>query len=746
MMINVLNPMTLLKGHGIYAFHPKGPTMLRNPPAQHFRSPKEMDIPPFAHDGDGNHDEGEFVPGNFGEQVYLTNRGEFRHGIDAVINEVGKFLSSRGKTVDPKAVVDKAIRDFNENHKMSEHHSLPGVDNVAWRKIRVGPLVTSKEKGQDAPTRTDNGTLITYLHNNNYDTAAIGKFLESGYVPFYNQLNEVLTNTLGIPSHEVKNLKFTRYPYIYAHRQAPHTYSTYNDHPDENIPDRYRGFAPEGYFPDAEAIHSWEVTHQLPKIMHYPKIGKRGPKSVDLKRRTHQHILEALEQGIDHVPDVPIQINLGSHLKPDFTQVNLRDALTDDGLRERLVDDVANSPSLMFLFGRSGQGDANDVLNYMNEKYGAGEEGLTLDQHKQYVRSGSPSGGAGTHTNAARLFALARKSGAVGEDGRSQMGEHEITREELEMMGLPHNEMALRHADRYQTIVEALADHQASARGHTVRMGVGEIPETPMQSAKIRNFPQIDPETGLVTNEGFAPHMDAFTHRTEDYAPTSPSFETLQGVQPGRDAASEPDAVPIEQLPPQVTATGPSSRTTPPVARPQPQPTPPAAVATPSRPVMVKPRALPARTMQAREAIAGFNPAQMQHFMGQAGVKIPEARQRYREPDVTPEQEFQQVFGDPKQTLLEQWMKSNDSHLPIMDRVLKGLEELQLADAKDDSQIQKHIKPHFRDSRLLAKHLNLTREDVHSITHMTGDWHRIAKTYNVDPKVVKVIKVNTGDV
>ena len=51
MMINVLNPMTLLKGHGIYAFHPKGPTMLRNPPAQHFRSPKEMDIPPFAHDG-----------------------------------------------------------------------------------------------------------------------------------------------------------------------------------------------------------------------------------------------------------------------------------------------------------------------------------------------------------------------------------------------------------------------------------------------------------------------------------------------------------------------------------------------------------------------------------------------------------------------------------------------------------------------------------------------------------------------
>jgi hypothetical protein len=68
-----------------------------------------------------------------------------------------------------------------------------------------------------------------------------------------------------------------------------------------------------------------------------------------------------------------------------------------------------------------------------------------------------------------------------------------------------------------------------------------------------------------------------------------------------------------------------------------------------------------------------------------------------------------------------------------------------MADAKDDVEITKHQKPHFRDARLLAKHLNLTHEDVRSISHSTGDWHRVAKTYNVDPKVVKVIKINTGD-
>ena len=138
-----------------------------------------------------------------------------------------------------------------------------------------------------------------------------------------------------------------------------------------------------------------------------------------------------------------------------------------------------------------------------------------------------------------------------------------------------------------------------------------------------------------------------------------------------------------------------------------------------------------------REAVAGYNPQQLQQFVQQAGVRLPQGR--------TPQQ-FQQVMGDPKQTLMEQWTRSEDTHLPIMDRVLKQLERLQMSDAKEDTEILKNVKPHFRDSRLLAKHLNLTREDVHSISHATGDWYRIAKTFRVDPKVVKVIKVNTGDI
>ena len=735
MMINVLHPMMLLKGHGVYTYHPSGPAFLRNPPAQHFRSPEEPDIPAFAHDGHGNHDEGQFMAGPFGEMVYQSPRGEFRHGIDAVIHGIGRFLASHGDRTDPKAIVDKAIRQFNEKHPMADNHGLKDSNNMSWRKIRVAPL--HRGSGHNIPTKTHNGTQITHLHNKNPDTAPMGKFIESAYMPIHRELFDVLTNIMGYDAADVKSMSFTKYPYVYAHDLAPNTYGTAEDHATAEIPDKYRRFAPEGYFPDMESVHSWEVAHHLPKVMHYPKIGKRGKPPIALKRAAHQYIEEAMQQGIEHIPDVPIQINRGSVLQPDLVQVGMREALQNPGLREELINDVAKSPSLMFLFGRSGQGDMKKLMDYFTEQYGAGEDGLTLDQQMQYLTGGSSGGGAGTHTSAARLMALSRKSGKT-EDGQSHMGAHEITPEEMGLLKLTDSPMAHAAADRYQTIVEALANHQASARGHQVQRELGDIPESPMMNASIMNFPQIDPETGLMTTEGLDPHMDAYMHRVEDYAPTTPSEERIPGVLPGKDAVMQPDAVPVEeQLPPprQVMATGPSSLgTTPPVARPQPQPIPPVAVA---------PKPLHPAVQQAREPVGRFNPEQLREFMQAAGMRHPQLPPA--EGALTPhERRFQQAFSDPHQTMLDQFMRSEDAHLPIMERVLKQLERIQMADAKQDVEILKHQKRHFNDSRHLAKHLNLTTEDVISISHSTGDWHRIAKTYNVEPKIVKVIKINTG--
>lgn len=731
MRVKVTGPTIILKGHGVFTYHPSGPAFLRHPPAQAFKNPQEPDIPAFAHDGQGNHDEGEWIRGKHGDMVYNTARGEFRHGIDAVINNVGGFLRSKGLSVDPKQVVDKAIRDFNDKHRENgthDAHGLPESDNMSWRKIRIGPLW--RDAMGNNPTRTHNKTHITHLHNKNADTAPVGKFIESAYFPMYNELGSVLTETLGIPASEVKKLPFTKYPYVYANFLAPNTYGTSEDHPTANIPDKYRRHAPEGYFPDVESIHSWEVTHHLPKVFHYPKMGKRGKPPIALKRLANQHIDEALQQGIEHIPDTNIMINTGGLGSPEYRQVNLREALTNPGLREDLINDVARVPSLMFLFGRSQKGsDFQKLMGYMNEVYGGKEGGLSLEQQEQYLTSGSSAQGSGTHTNAARLLALARKSGMTDEEG-SHLGDHPINEDELQALALPYSPQMMKEADRYQTIINALADHQASARGHEVQRGIGDIPTSPMQYATVGNMPEIDPETGMMTHEGMAEYMDAYTHRLEDYAPT-----TNTGISP------------MDEIPPQenipVTVTGsqpqpPPLATQPPAALPPRAPSPaPVAVAPPR----IEPRPLHPAVAAAREPVAQYNPEQLREFMQAANMRHPQ-REAPTGPLSSHEQRFQQSFGDPHQRMLDQYLRAEDSHLPIMERILKQLEGLQLDDAKNDLEISPHIKSHFKDATLLAKHVGLAPIDVRGIAHSTGDWYNIAKNFGIEPKIVKVIKVN----
>ena len=75
---------------------------------------------------------------------------------------------------------------------------------------------------------------------------------------------------------------------------------------------------------------------------------------------------------------------------------------------------------------------------------------------------------------------------------------------------------------------------------------------------------------------------------------------------------------------------------------------------------------------------------------------------------------------------------------------MKQLERLQIDDAKHDEDILKHVRSHFSNPDTLAKHLNLTRNDIHAISHSTGDWYKVAKQFKIEPNVVKIIKVNQG--
>ena len=159
-------------------------------------------------------------------------------------------------------------------------------------------------------------------------------------------------------------------------------------------------------------------------------------------------------------------------------------------------------------------------------------------------------------------------------------------------------------------------------------------------------------------------------------------------------------------------------------------------------------RAQPPELVRVRRDVGGYDPQQLRQFMQASGIGP--------RPDVgglTPqEQQFQQTFGDPRQQLIEQYLRSLDESLPEADRLLKAMETMQRDDAMSDEVVMKHAltRPvNIADNHgitHLAKMVGLTPLDVRSIAHQTGDWNRIAKRLNVSDNVVKVIKVSIGGV
>ena len=102
----------------------------------------------------------------------------------------------------------------------------------------------------------------------------------------------------------------------------------------------------------------------------------------------------------------------------------------------------------------------------------------------------------------------------------------------------------------------------------------------------------------------------------------------------------------------------------------------------------------------------------------------------------------QQALSDPRQRLLTDYMKSEDAHLPLMDKLMKALERMQYHEAQMDNDVVPHLTNTLNSPLNLAKYVGLTSSEVNAINHTMGDWYDIAKSYNVEPKVVKVIKMN----
>lgn len=713
-----IKPSTIRKAWSMVGHPPEGPTVFRNPPPTAFAPANQPDIPAFAHNGRGATIPGEFSVQN-GIMQYNTDEGAFFHGIDALAMRLGSFFRKLGINASPVEVINAAIKQFNDTH-ISDNHQIPSFDSLAWRKIRANvlPPGVNTRSESERPTKTHNNTLITTYTNKNADKTPLGRFIESYSIPFNQQLQHILEDEFKIPRDIWREMKSgVLYPYLYARHTAPQGWiqSSAQEHPSALTPDMV-GRAPEGRYSSSTPVHTWETTHHLPNVMYYPAVNEKMQKTgkqhswehkQGLYNRAEKFITEALAQGLEHIPNVPITLNQGTLANPDMIQRPLPEVLQTPELRRKLIEDMAHAPALMYLFGRSGQGNFNKQFNNLLQVYGLGEDGISFDDHKRYFKAGQ-SGGDGMHLSAVRMMGLARKSGMDAEDdSRSNLSTHDINSEELNAMGFHYSDNLLEQVDRYRNIIEALADHQASARGHNVKMGLGDIPTEPMMGYDIHGFPMEGDDIAL------DPHMDAYLHSIHDFAPTTALPQREEVPSPAGEVTST--TTPINQ---------------------QPQVTPPVSVSQQQLSGRAPPQMLPLPTsfQQVRPQIAALDPARFRQLTRRDFMPNMPA-------ELTPvEQRAQMGLADPRQTLLTQFMaKGEDEHLPVMDRIMKGLEKVQFQNATIDDEITK-----FNSKSNFIEHVGLSENDINSINQTMGDWDKVAKAYNVKSNIVKVIKVNMG--
>ena len=120
-------------------YTPQGPTMFRNPPAQHFKPPQNMDLPLFAHDGRGKSLVGEWTNGEHGEQIYNTELGSFQHGIDALVSHLGDFLRRNNINRSPVDVINQA----QNNSMLSQIRLINYLCLIIWlEKIKSRNVTT----------------------------------------------------------------------------------------------------------------------------------------------------------------------------------------------------------------------------------------------------------------------------------------------------------------------------------------------------------------------------------------------------------------------------------------------------------------------------------------------------------------------------------------------------------------------------------------------------------------------------
>ena len=781
----------LLKGHGVYAYYGGQAHLLTAPPPEAINPDSEMeDVPAFAHYGNFNQHPtvghltvGNLIPGKilrrggkYGETVYRDEGGrDHHHGIDGVLHHIGKRLEEMGALglrhprlgeLTPQALVQRAIDEYNRTHNdKTGAHKLPDVDSIEWRKLHATPW---SKKDADSPIRSVDGILPT-LNTNMRPHPRLGTFIESYSIPFWKELNEILVNQLNMK--ESQNLEWLTQPHISIDDLHPtgRRLKGRGDGmvgPDGRLPKSHLRDTPEGISHDQllGPIHSWEVLHHTPDMFHY-KLSRQQSTPFNTKKSAVGHIklaLQRLEQQGLPVPDTPVPINVeATSGGTNYQMVPLSTAVRSDAMLGNLIEELSTTQSLNFLFGRimsrgkQKEGPGARMMAHLLEQYGGdpddpenkGRTFSTLDTHvtgaahmpidQQYFSGEKsprhPTKDGSTHHTAAKLYAKAHL--AEYADADSLRDYHPEDFRVAESLGIDRE--SIKGVDQRRAGAQAIADMLATAFGGTVQKPLIEeeaLPSNPLSTGMLLGYP----EEGLALPE-YLSHISAV-------ALPPPKRQTAEPPLGEIPAASPADVAPAGR---EVLHSPPPAAAVP--AAPRAAPAPRVAVRQPFLPgigtAMMQPQT--PEVAQMRQGVGNLPPEQLRQFIGATtygprpgeGPELTEAEQR-----------FQQTFGDPRQRLLTQYMKSQSEALPEADRLMKAMEDMQRDAAKTDSSIMKHAltRPvNIADEmgvRHLAKQLNLTPLDVRSIAQQLGDWERIAKRLNVKSDIVKVIKVSIGGV
>ena len=411
--------------------------------------------------------------------------------VEAVVKGISDFIREKGYTHDQYGreligesghgipfdyhlameAVQRAIELFNERHSDPEHHLPPLFDDNGthdeWRNVIMGAFPKGDEGGivssDMMPTRDANGNLITFYMNSG---TAIGEpergpYPESGAVPFYKELKEVLNEMLG----RGMSMNFVHQPYIEPHMMNPlmsREGSTEGQRGKRTMtPAQERTLAEQSHYgavaPEHLVAHHPDAFFRIPTVQ--DKGGRPSAKTVEMLAQYNAALRLGLnEQQIYQIARAPISALLtpGKKLASGGSYIRTYD---------HLGKETGFHPGKPIRFGLWKRGKvgtpeelAEQYAQYKNDpeqwEHGVGEGADQHEKHHSHARRHSGEGyGQGTMSSTRNSLAL---FGAAHEHGIDLNEVWNNTHNDTILEGTP----AHVSAQQVRQIYEAIAAHR----------------------------------------------------------------------------------------------------------------------------------------------------------------------------------------------------------------------------------------------------------------------------------------------